>query len=49
MQKNSLISLSEFKSILKIDGKNVSTGYGRSKKNAEKDASRIACEILELS
>ena len=40
--------LSEFKSILKIDGKNVSTGYGKSKKNAEKDASRIACEKLEL-
>ena len=41
--------LSEFKSILKIDGKNVSTGYGKSKKNAEKDASRIACEKLQLS
>ena len=40
--------LSEFKSILKIDGKNVSTGYGKSKKNAEKDASRIACEKLQL-
>jgi len=40
--------LSEFKSILKIDGKNVSTGYGRSKKNAEKDASRVACEKLQL-
>ena len=41
--------LSEFKSILKIDGKNVSIGYGKSKKNAEKDASRIACEKLQLS
>ena len=40
--------LSEFKSILKIDGKNISTGYGKSKKNAEKDASRIACEKLQL-
>ena len=40
--------LSEFKSILMIDGKNVSTGYGKSKKNAEKDASRIACEKLQL-
>jgi len=40
--------LSEFKSILKINGKNVSIGYGRSKKNAEKDASRVACEKLQL-
>ena len=40
--------LSEFKSILKINGKNISIGYGRSKKNAEKDASRVACEKLQL-
>ena len=40
---------SQFKSILKLDGKKLSTGYGKSKKNAEKDASRVACEILELS
>ena len=40
---------SQFKSILKLNGKKVSVGYGKSKKNAEKDASRVACEILELS
>ena len=40
---------SQFKSILKFNGKKISVGYGKSKKNAEKDASRVACEILELS
>jgi len=40
---------SQFKSILKLNGEKVSVGYGKNKKNAEKDASRIACEILELS
>ena len=40
---------SQFKSILKLNGKKVSVGYGKNKKNAEKDASRLACEILELS
>ena len=40
---------SQFKSILKLNGKKISVGYGKSKKNAEKDASRVACEILELS
>ena len=32
-----------------LNGKKISVGYGKSKKNAEKDASRVACEILELS
>ena len=40
---------SQFKSILKLNGKNLSIGYGKSKKNAEKDASRIACDKLELN
>ena len=40
---------SQFKSILKLNGEKVSVGYGKNKKNAEKDASRIACEKLELS
>ena len=40
---------SQFKSILKLNGKNLSIGYGKSKKNAEKDASRIACNKLELN
>ena len=40
---------SQFKSILNLNGKKVSVVYGKSKKNAEKDASRVACEILELS
>lgn len=40
---------SQFKSILKINGKNISIGYGKSKKNAEKDASRVAYEKLELN
>jgi ribonuclease-3 len=40
---------SQFKSILKLNGEKISVGYGKSKKNAEKDASRIACEKLELS
>ena len=40
---------SQFKSILKLNGKKVSVGYGKGKKNAEKDASIVACEILELS
>ena len=40
---------SQFKSILKLNGKNISIGYGKSKKNAEKDASRIACDKLELN
>lgn len=40
---------SQFKSILKLNGEKVSVGYGKNKKNAEKDASRLACEILELS
>jgi len=40
---------SQFKSILKLNGKNISIGYGKSKKNAEKDASRLACNKLELN
>ena len=40
---------SQYKSIQKLHGKKVSEGDGKSKKNAEKDASRVACEILELS
>ena len=40
---------SQFKPILKLNGKNLSIGYGKSKKNAEKDASRIACDKLELN
>ena len=40
---------SQFKSILKVNGKNISIGYGKSKKNAEKDASRVAYEKLELN
>ena len=40
---------SQFKSILKLNGKNISIGYGKSKKNAEKDASRLACDKLELN
>ena len=40
---------SQFKSILKLNGKNLSIGYGKSKKNAEKDASRIPCDKLELN
>ncbi len=41
--------ISQFKSILKLNGKDICVGYGKSKKNAEKDASRVACQILELS
>ena len=40
---------SQFKSILKVNGKNISIGYGKSKKNAEKDASRVAYEKLQLN
>tara|TARA_Y100000816_G_scaffold258487_1_gene213367 strand:- start:22 stop:720 length:699 start_codon:yes stop_codon:yes gene_type:complete len=40
---------SQFKSILKVNGKDISIGYGKSKKNAEKDASRIAYEKLHLN
>ena len=40
---------SQFKSILKLNGKNISIGYGKSKKNAEKDASRLACDKLQLN
>ncbi len=40
---------SQFKSILKLNGKNISIGYGKSKKHAEKDASRLACDKLELN
>ena len=40
---------SQFKSILKVNGKNISIGYGKSKKNAEKEASRVAYEKLQLN
>ena len=39
---------SQFKSILYLNSKKLSEGYGKSKKNAEKDASRNACDKLEL-
>ena len=41
-------NVSQFESILLINNKKISIGFGNSKKNAEKDASRIACEKLEL-
>ncbi len=39
---------SQFESILIIENKEISKGFGSNKKNAEKDASRLACEKLEL-
>ena len=41
-------NISQFQSILYIDNKEISIGFGNNKKNAEKDASRIACEKFEL-
>ena len=39
---------SQFESIIIIENKEISKGFGSNKKNAEKDASRLACEKLEL-
>ena len=39
---------SQFESILILENKEISKGFGSNKKNAEKDASRLACEKLEL-
>ncbi len=39
---------SQFESILIIDNKEISKGFGNNKKDAEKDASRLACKKLEL-
>lgn len=39
---------SQFEAILLIENKEISKGFGSNKKNAEKDASRLACEKLEL-
>ncbi len=39
---------SQFESILFIENKEISKGFGNNKKNSEKDASRLACEKLEL-
>ena len=39
---------SQFESILIIENKEISKGFGSNKKTAEKDASRLACEKLEL-
>ena len=39
---------SQFESILIIENKEISKGFGSNKKRAEKDASRLACEKLEL-
>ena len=39
---------SQFESILIIENKEISKGFGSNKKSAEKDASRLACEKLEL-
>ena len=39
---------SQFESILIIENKEISKGFGSNKKNAEKDASRLACEKLDL-
>ena len=39
---------SQFESILIIENKEISKGFGNNKKDAEKDASRLACEKLEL-
>ena len=39
---------SQFESILIIENKEISKGFGSNKKNAEKDASRLACKKLEL-
>ena len=41
-------NLSQFESILFIENKEISKGFGNNKKNSEKDASRLACEKLEL-
>jgi len=41
-------NVSQFETILFINNKKISIGFGNSKKTAEKDASRIACEKLEL-
>ena len=39
---------SQFESILILENKEISKGFGSNKKSAEKDASRLACEKLEL-
>ena len=39
---------SQFESIIIIENKEISKGFGSNKKSAEKDASRLACEKLEL-
>tara|TARA_B100000965_G_scaffold43125_8_gene31634 strand:+ start:9163 stop:9861 length:699 start_codon:yes stop_codon:yes gene_type:complete len=39
---------SQFESILIIENKEISKGFGNNKKDAEKDASRLACKKLEL-
>ena len=39
---------SQFESILIIENKEISKGFGDNKKDAEKDASRLACKKLEL-
>ena len=39
---------SQFESILIIENKEICKGFGSNKKSAEKDASRLACEKLEL-
>ena len=39
---------SQFESILILENKEISKGFGSNKKNAEKDASRLACKKLEL-
>ena len=39
---------SQFESILIIENKEISKGFGSNKKSAQKDASRLACEKLEL-
>ena len=44
LKKNS----SQFESILIIENKEISKGFGNNKKDAEKDASRLACKKLEL-
>ena len=41
-------NLSQFESILVMENKEISKGFGNNKKNSEKDASRLACEKLEL-
>ena len=38
----------EFKVRITIDGKPLSTGYGRTKKKAEQDAAQKSCEELNL-